>query len=109
MSEAASSIQVVYALPVRQIIVTLDLSPGMTAAEAVQRSGLPELFPEIGQRELVLGIWGEVADPECVLSAGDRVEISRPLVADPRDMRRDLMQGGRVMGGAVLEKLRKRD
>jgi putative ubiquitin-RnfH superfamily antitoxin RatB of RatAB toxin-antitoxin module len=72
----------------------------MTAAAAVARSGLTARYPEIGESELILGIWGVEVTPDWQLQPGDRVEISRALVADPRDLRRELVSGGRVMGGA---------
>jgi putative ubiquitin-RnfH superfamily antitoxin RatB of RatAB toxin-antitoxin module len=93
-------VQVLYALTDQQVIVCVDHEPGMTAAEAVEKSGLAERFPSIGDRPLVLGVWGVGVEAGYRLAPGDRVEISRPLVADPRDMRRELMSDGRVMGGA---------
>lgn len=98
---APGHVSVVYALPDEQVIVTLPFRGGITAAEAVEASRLAERFPEIAERALVLGVYGLRVDPEHVLEPGDRVEICRPLVADPRDMRRDLLAGGRVMGGRV--------
>lgn len=100
MTDSAATVAVVYALPDEQIIVTVEFSPGLNAAAAVRQSGLIDRFPELGGQELVLGIWGVGVDADRTLLPGDRVEISRPLVADPRDMRRELLQGGRVMGGA---------
>lgn len=99
-ADEARTIEVVYARPDQQATVKLEYASGMSAADAVSRSGLPERFPEILGRPMVLGVWGiEVAENH-KLKPGDRVEISRPLVADPRDMRRELLAGGRVMGGA---------
>jgi putative ubiquitin-RnfH superfamily antitoxin RatB of RatAB toxin-antitoxin module len=100
VTDPGTHVQVLYALPEEQVIVELELAPGMTAAAAVVSSGLVERYPEIGREALVLGIWGVEVSPDRVLRAGDRVEISRALVADPRDMRRALLSGGRVMGGA---------
>ncbi len=106
MTEAGPRIQVLYALAEDQFIVEIEYEPGMTAASAVARSGLVEAHPEIGQSELVLGIWGVQVAQDCRLQGGDRVEISRPLEADPRDMRRELISGGRVMGGAAASGVR---
>lgn len=99
MAEPPGSIEVVYATRDEQAIVALELREGMTAVEAVERSGLLERFPEIATRELVLGIYGTRIGHERILEAGERIEICRPLIADPRDMRRDLLAGGKVMGG----------
>jgi uncharacterized protein len=106
--EPAPVVRVLYALPDEQIIVEVPHEAGMTAALAVERSGLIGRYPALGRAPLVLGIWGIETDAAHPVRAGDRVEISRPLVADPRDMRRELMTGGRVMGGAALA-IRKKD
>jgi putative ubiquitin-RnfH superfamily antitoxin RatB of RatAB toxin-antitoxin module len=110
MTDRDAVVEVVYALPGSQTFVDVAYEPGLTAAVAVQRSGMPRQFPEIARSELVLGVWGVGVSSAQVLRPGDRVEISRPLLADPREMRRDLLLGGRVMGGAEVPtvKLRKR-
>lgn len=95
----ADAVEVVYAKPDVQRVVTLALTDGLTAGEAVRRSGLLEEFPEIGESELVLGLFGEHIAPERRLAAGDRVEICRPLQRDPREMRWELTARGEVMGG----------
>lgn len=102
MGDAGSrqAVQVLYALPAEQVIVELDFEPALTAGQAVRRSGLIERYPTIGAEPLILGVWGVEVAEDFVLSPGDRIEISRPLVADPRDMRRELLTDGKVMGGA---------
>lgn len=95
-----ASVEVVYALPEKQRVVVLELTEGLTAEDAVRRSGLLDEFPEIGTRPLVLGLFGERIEEGRLLSRGDRVEICRPLVRDPRDLRRELLAQGRVMGAA---------
>ena len=94
------SVQVVYARPEAQRIVTLERRPGMTAEQAVLASGLLEAFPEITQRPLLLGVFGAQVEPGRVLEDGDRVEIARPLLRDPRELRRELQKHGGVMGAA---------
>ncbi|MFO7285510.1 MAG: RnfH family protein [Gammaproteobacteria bacterium] len=96
-------VEVVYALPDEQHIVEVGLTPGMTAGEAVRRSGLLEAYPEI-ERPLVLGLFGEPIGEERPLVAGDRVEITRPLTRDPRDLRRERV----ARGGAAGKKPAKR-
>jgi len=87
------AVEVVYALPDEQRIVSVALTPGLTAGDAVRRSGLLEAFPEI-ERPLVLGLFGEPIGEDRLLVAGDRVEISRPLARDPRDLRRERVAQG---------------
>jgi putative ubiquitin-RnfH superfamily antitoxin RatB of RatAB toxin-antitoxin module len=110
-TESSATIAVLYALPAEQPVVELAFEPGMTAAMAVERSGLIQRYPEIASSERVLGVWGVEVVPESALRAGDRVEISRPLVADPRQMRREFLTDGRVMGGAAApdSRVRKSD
>jgi putative ubiquitin-RnfH superfamily antitoxin RatB of RatAB toxin-antitoxin module len=97
---AATSIEVVYATADEQYIVTVQFSPGMTAARAVELSGLLEAYPAIAGHDRVLGIYGIRVEPEHLLAPGDRVEICRPLNVDPRTLRRILAASGKVMGGA---------
>lgn len=88
--ERGGEIEVVYALPQMQRVVKLPLpAAGLTAAEAVARSGLLAQFPEIAERELVLAVFGVIRDASHALRAGDRVEILRPLRHDPRALRRE--------------------
>jgi putative ubiquitin-RnfH superfamily antitoxin RatB of RatAB toxin-antitoxin module len=86
----AARVEVAYALPDRQRVVALDLPvDGLTAGQAVQRSGLLEEFPQIAAQALALAVFGVVCEPERPLRAGDRVEILRPLRHDPRALRRE--------------------
>ncbi|MGB5102426.1 MAG: RnfH family protein [Steroidobacteraceae bacterium] len=91
-------VQVAYALPDRQRIVILPHRDRMTAMEAVVESRLLEEFPPLRERPLALGIFGQVVDGSRRLEPGDRVEIYRPLKADPRETRRRLAAQGRTMG-----------
>lgn len=88
METETISIEVVYALPERQILVSLDVQRGTTVAEAIELSGVNNEFPAIEVDPARLGIFSVKAKPDDVLRAGDRVEIYRPLLADPKDARR---------------------
>jgi putative ubiquitin-RnfH superfamily antitoxin RatB of RatAB toxin-antitoxin module len=81
-------VEVVYALPDRQRIVSVAYVDGMTAAAAVDASGLLREFPELGATRLTLGIYGESVEASRRVRPGDRVEIYRPLRIDPREARR---------------------
>lgn len=98
-SDDAPYVEVVFALPDEQAIVPVPWATGMTARVAVERSNLAARFPQVVGEDVVFGIYGERVSRDHVLRPGDRVEICRPLVADPRRMRFDMMSGGRVMGG----------
>lgn len=83
-------VEVVYALPQNQRLIALELEEGCSALTAVQRSGLLQQFPEIDLHTAVLGIFGKrLEDPATTaLCEGDRVEIYRPLLIDPKAVRR---------------------
>ena len=83
-------VEVAYALPNKQSIVALDVPAGCSVFEAAELSGIVELYPEIELGSAKMGIFGKaVADPRAQqLKPGDRVEIYRPLVIDPKEARR---------------------
>jgi hypothetical protein len=89
------SVEVAYARADRQWVVRMPLREGLTALGAVQASGLLEECPELAERPLLLGIYGERVDEARLLRDGDRVELYRPLRNDPREMRRRAAQAAR--------------
>jgi putative ubiquitin-RnfH superfamily antitoxin RatB of RatAB toxin-antitoxin module len=99
-AHATGKVEVVYALPGRQRVIELPLLPdGLTARDAVERSGLLAEFPELATQPLVLGVYGAVCDGERRLRDGDRVEIYRPLRQDPRTLRRERAASAPRKGG----------
>lgn len=90
-------VEVVYALAHRQKVVSLDLPEGTTVKEAIEASGLLVEFPEIDLTKNKLGIWNKLSKPDAVLRDKDRVEIYRPLIADPKEVRRQRAAEGKVM------------
>jgi putative ubiquitin-RnfH superfamily antitoxin RatB of RatAB toxin-antitoxin module len=82
------SVEVVYALPEQQLRVTLQVPRGTTVGEAIKMSELPMTYPEIDMARCKLGIFGKLVAADTVLNSGDRVEIYRPLAADPKEARR---------------------
>lgn len=90
-------IEVAYARPERQRIVTLELRAGSSVRKALAESGLAAEFPEIEVERCPIGVFGrEIAD-DYVIRAGDRIEIYRPLERDPREARRELAARGLTM------------
>lgn len=90
MVEPVIEIEVVYASVDRQILRTLSVPEGTTVRETVLKSGIGDEFPELDLNECPLGIFGKVvADSQVrLIQAGDRIEIYRPLLADPKEVRR---------------------
>ena len=89
VDEAEIGIEVAYALPTGQKIIVLNVAPGTTAFEAARRSGIVKLFPDIDLEGSDMGVFGKaVKAHDYQLQEGDRVEIYRPLTADPKEVRR---------------------
>jgi len=84
------AVEVAYALPERQRIIALKVPAGTTMLDAAERSGIARVFEELDLATARMGIYGKaVADPRMhVLVDGDRVEIYRPLTADPKEARK---------------------
>lgn len=85
-------IEIVYGLPNMQMIVSKTVSDGTTAREAALNSGLEQMFPEIDLASSPLGIFGKKVKDDTPLRNGDRVEIYRPLLIDPKEARRRRVQ-----------------
>lgn len=90
MVEPVIEIEVVYAAVDRQVLRSFRVNEGATVRAAVLASGIASEFPELNLAECPLGIFGKVvADPDSrVIQAGERIEIYRPLLADPKEVRR---------------------
>ncbi|MEO7728221.1 MAG: RnfH family protein [Burkholderiales bacterium] len=87
-SDAEFEVEVVYALREEQIVATLRVLPGSTVAQAVAQSGISLRCPELAAGVPVVGICGRRVEPSVILREYDRVEIYRPLIADPKQARR---------------------
>ena len=89
MSEPGTRrVQVAYATPARQEVVEVTVAAGATIEDAIRDSGILARFPEIDLSRSRVGIYGEPARLQDPVQDGDRVEIYRPLQADPKDIRR---------------------
>ncbi|MBN1377956.1 MAG: RnfH family protein [Gammaproteobacteria bacterium] len=81
-------IEVAYALPNEQVIIELDAEPGITLNKAIEQSGVLERYPEIDLAVNKVGVFGKLGRLDDTLREGDRVEIYRKLLADPKQARR---------------------
>lgn len=99
------SVEVVYALPDQQVVVPLTLPPGTTLTQAVEASGLPARFSEIDTVRGKFGIYSKLAKLDTVLRDRDRVEVYRPLIADPKEVRKQRAAEGKALkkGGGAEE------
>jgi hypothetical protein len=100
------NVEVCYALKDRQEIVHLKMPEGCTVQRAIDASGLLQKHPEIDLAKLnKIGVFAKLVKGDTVLRDKDRVEIYRPLIADPKEVRRKRAEEGKVMkkGGGPAE------
>lgn len=90
MAEAGITVEVAYALPERQRIIRLTVPEGTSMLDAARLSRIAEHFPGLDIEASAMGIFGKAvtAPAEHALKDGDRVEIYRPLIVDPKEVRR---------------------
>jgi len=81
-------VEVCYALPQQQEIIGLRLDADAQLKDALEQSGLLEKYPEIDVVKGKFGVFGKLSKLDSPLHDGDRVEIYRPLIADPKEARR---------------------
>lgn len=82
------TVEVAYALPERHFLRAFEVPASCTIYDAVMRSGVTTQFPELDLESLALGVFGKVVDRNQLVKAGYRIEIYRPLIIDPKEVRR---------------------
>ncbi len=82
------TVEVAYALPHKQAILEIEVPAGTTVLEAAQQSGIAGKFEGVNLENARFGIFGQIVAPKQVLKDGDRVEVYRPLIADPKEVRK---------------------
>jgi putative ubiquitin-RnfH superfamily antitoxin RatB of RatAB toxin-antitoxin module len=97
VAEEIIEVEVAYATPQAQCILKVRGEPGLTLKQAVERSNILERFPEIDLTQAKMGVFGKLATPDTKLVDGDRVEIYRPLIADPKEARKRRAAEGKPM------------
>ncbi|MBK7685110.1 MAG: RnfH family protein [Rhodocyclaceae bacterium] len=90
-------IEVVYALPTRQAVVKLRMPAQSTVLAAIEASGLLQKYPEIDLEKNKLGVFAKLVKADAILRDQDRVEIYRPLIADPKEVRKKRAAEGKAM------------
>ncbi len=81
-------VEVAYALPNEQVIIPIEVTKDCLVEEAIKRSGILERFPQIDLKTDKVGIFGKMCKLNAELHDKDRIEIYRPLIADPKESRR---------------------
>lgn len=104
------TVEVAYALPKQQTLLTISAINGATVEQVIQQSGVLQQFPQIDLDVQKVGIWSRPVKLTDQVKEGDRIEIYRPLIADPKDLRRrraekakDEGRADKVTGGRVNE------
>jgi putative ubiquitin-RnfH superfamily antitoxin RatB of RatAB toxin-antitoxin module len=100
MSSKLINIEVAYALPTKQTIVDVALEEGTTVQQAIEASNILEQFPEIDLKATKVGVWSRVVKLSDTLIDGDRIEIYRPLIADPKEIRKRRAEKAKEEGRA---------
>ena len=90
-------VEVCYALPEKQVMIPVSLPEGATLLQAVEASGILEKYSEIDPAKNKFGIYAKLSRPDTPLRDRDRVEIYRPLIADPKEVRKQRAAEGKVM------------
>jgi putative ubiquitin-RnfH superfamily antitoxin RatB of RatAB toxin-antitoxin module len=88
VTDESVHVEVAYAREEVQALLAVQGAPGLTIAEAIERSGVQQQFPEIDLAVNKVGVFGKVAKLDTPLDDGDRVEIYPPLIADPKQARK---------------------
>ena len=90
-------VEVAYALPNKQSLVSLEVEEGTTIKEAIEASGVLDTYDQIDLTRDKVGIFSKFATLDTILREKDRVEIYRPLIADPKKVRKERAALGKVM------------
>ncbi len=94
-------VEVAYALPQKQVILGIVVEPDATLEQVIRSSGILEQFPEINLGHNRVGVFGKPGKLTDTLHPGDRVEIYRPLIADPKVVRKQRAAQGKGMKKGV--------
>ena len=90
-------VEVTYALPDKQSLISLEVEEGTTIKEAIEASGVLDTYDQINLTRDKVGIFSKFATLDTVLREKDRVEIYRPLIADPKKVRKERAAEGKAM------------
>jgi putative ubiquitin-RnfH superfamily antitoxin RatB of RatAB toxin-antitoxin module len=92
---ATIRVEVAYARPEQQALIPVEVPEGATLEQAIVQSRIQEQFPEIQLQTAKVGVFGKLGKLSAILRAGDRVEIYRPLLADPKEVRKQRAAEGK--------------
>ncbi len=93
MDDQVIVVEVAYVKPEQQKIVEIKITKGSSIEQAIIESGMLLEYPEIDLKKLEVGIFGKVLKKDHIIKSGDRIEIYRPLIQDPKEARRNRAAG----------------
>ena len=94
------SIEVAFALPEKQTLLAVEIDANISIEQAIRDSGILDIHPEINLDENKVGIWSRMVKLKDIVKAGDRIEIYRPLIADPKEVRKRRAEKAKEEGRA---------
>lgn len=94
------TIEVAYATPEKQLILSIQVPEGTTVEECIEQSGIKQHFAEIDLSQQKVGIWNKASKRDATPRDGDRIEIYRPLIADPKAVRKRRAERAKEEGRA---------
>ncbi|WP_371194508.1 RnfH family protein [Glaciecola sp. SC05] len=104
------SIEITYGLPHKQSLISLSIKPDTTVEQAIEQSGILQIYQDIDLTQNKVGIWNRTCKLQDIVKDGDRIEIYRPLIADPREIRKlraqkavDEGRANKVTGGRATQ------
>lgn len=100
MSEQHLQIEIVYGTPTKQELLALSVNPETTIEDAIHESGILAMFSDIDLSKNQVGIWNKVAKLQDKVKDLDRIEIYRPLIADPKEVRKRRAEKAKLEGRA---------
>ncbi len=95
--EEMIGIEIAYALPERQTLLNFDVPLGTTLEQGIALSGITDIHPELDVSTMKVGIFSKIAPRDQVLREKDRIELYRPLFADPKEIRKQRAAAGKAM------------
>jgi putative ubiquitin-RnfH superfamily antitoxin RatB of RatAB toxin-antitoxin module len=90
-------IEVAYALRHKQTLLNIEVDDNASVEDAIQQSNILKKYPEINLKKNKVGIFGKITSLDVKLREKDRIEIYRPLIADPKEVRKQRAAEGKIM------------
>lgn len=99
-NSAMIQVEVVYGLAHKQKLLSLPVAEGITIEQAILESGIIDLFPEIDLKVNKVGVWNKAVKLSEIVQNLDRIEVYRPLIADPKEVRKRRAEKAKLEGRA---------